>query len=204
MSQDCSWKCGRYRSCAPVLRTNTPHLQHAISSRLQGKTGRAQEQQWALNLLHPQAPASRGAVWRLSRLGANLNRAGRFLGNHQGGYKDCFPLWTGQLHRVIHGLIHQPNLKWAEGRRREDVAGQSTSPIIWHPEGAGGLELLCTRCSYWSSQVHTGRVRGLLRHCSRVRCPSQTEPHPQLRASCRDCSGCSLLLWSLPLRRQDW
>lgn len=53
MSQDCSRKCGRYRSYAPVPRTNIPHLQHAISSRLQGKTGRAQEQQWALNLLHP-------------------------------------------------------------------------------------------------------------------------------------------------------
>lgn len=64
--QDCSRKCGRYRSCAPVLRTNIPHLQHAISSRLQGKTGRTQEQQWALNLRHPQAPASRAAVWRLS------------------------------------------------------------------------------------------------------------------------------------------
>lgn len=39
------------------------------------------------------------------------------MGNDQGGYKDCFPLWTGQLHRVIHGLIHQPNLRWAEGRK---------------------------------------------------------------------------------------
>lgn len=40
-----------------------------------------------------------------------------------------------------------------------------------------------------------------------VRCPSQTEHHPQLHASCHDCSSCSnclLLLWSLQLRCQGW
>lgn len=43
--------------------------------------------------------------------------------------------------------------------------------------------------------------------CRTVRCPSQTEHHPQLHASCHDCSSCSnclLLLWSLQLRCQDW
>lgn len=57
------------------------------------------------------------------RLGASLRRAGRFLGNDQGSYRDGFHVWTGQLHRIIHGLIHQPNLNWAEGRRWEDVVG---------------------------------------------------------------------------------
>lgn len=40
-----------------------------------------------------------------------------------------------------------------------------------------------------------------------VRCPSQTEHHPQLHASCHDCSSysnCLLLLWSLRLRCQGW
>lgn len=43
--------------------------------------------------------------------------------------------------------------------------------------------------------------------CRTVRCPSQTEHHPQLHASCHDCSSCSnclLLLWSLQLRCQGW
>lgn len=43
--------------------------------------------------------------------------------------------------------------------------------------------------------------------CRTVRCPSQTEHHPQLHVSCHDCSSCSnclLLLWSLRLRCQGW
>lgn len=146
----------KVQDCAPELRTNVPHIQHSTSSGLQGRTGRAQEQQWALNLLHPQPLQAEVLLGDCPRLGASLNRAGRFLGNDQGSYRVWFLLWTGQLHRIIQGLIHQPNLNWAEGRRREDVVRRHTSPIIWHPEGAGGQELLCTLCSYWASQVHTG------------------------------------------------
>lgn len=74
------------------------------------------------------------------------------MGNDQGGYKDCFRLWTGQLHRVIHGLIHQPNLKWAEGRRREDVVDRAHLPLFGTQRGQGD----------WSFSVHgvpTGPVR---------------------------------------------
>lgn len=67
---------------------------------------------------------------------------------------------------------------------------------------------VCWLLVLWAPSGDTASVLPLFfRSCRALRCPSQTERHPQLPASCHDCSSCSnclLLLWSLRLRCQGW
>lgn len=157
MSRECSRRCRRYRSCAPVRGQTSPTC--STPSAVGCREGQG-EPKTATGTKPPSPPTpckQRCCLETVLDLGQILKGQEDSWEMTREATRTAFLCGPGQLHRIIHGLIHQPNLNWAEGGRREDVVGQSTSPIIWHPEGAGGLELLCTRCSFWPSQVHTGR-----------------------------------------------
>lgn len=100
------------------------------------------------------------------------------------------------------------------GTRAEKWSDESSSHhLAPEEEGRWRLHWGCWSCLCVFSLVILQAKSGAHRHwcccfsspCGKVRCPSQTEHHPQLHASCHDCSSCSnclLLLWSLQLRCQ--
>lgn len=130
----------------------------------------------------------------------------RFLGNEQASYRDCFPPRTNRSVPQSNPRAFILTLMGQDQGTGEVVA--NGAPIIWHPEGGEG-ELPASRFTVFllAQSGHMGCCAEASFDCVAVRCPFQTGLHPQLHASCRDCSGCSscsLLLWSLQLRCQGW
>lgn len=117
------------------------------------------------------------------------------------------------LHKYSQGL--QANLSGKGKRREGEMVRCSSSSHYLAPAGGGqcklqgGLLVLPLVFPLWILLVKSGTHRPPCccssNPCWRVRCPFQTEHHPQLHASghdCLSCSNCLLLLWSLRLRCQ--
>lgn len=205
MSLECSRGAEAQEPCSS--KGDRPaHIQRPISGRLQEG---AQEQEWTLTLPHSQAPQAE-VLRDCPRPGASLTRAGRFLGTTReatGTAFFCGPVGSTEESMGLFINLTLTGQRAGAGKvcRMEHISHYLA------PGGSGGRgggigASLYTVFLLAQSGAHRP-LHAASFDAAAVRCPFQTEPHHQLRASGHDCSGCSscsLLLWSLRLRRQDW
>lgn len=153
MSLECSRGAEAQEPCSS--KGDRPaHIQRPISGRLQEG---AQEQEWTLTLPHSQAPQAE-VLRDCPRPGASLTRAGRFLGTTReatGTAFFCGPVGSTEESMGLFINLTLTGQRAGAGKvcRMEHISHYLA------PGGSGGrrgLEPLCTRCSYWPSQVHTG------------------------------------------------